>query len=124
MGLWGPVLAEAALLFYLSSLRRVVFVERGWDKAAHAGAYAVLAALVIRAFHGGLVPLRLRPTLLAVGVTMLYGITDEVHQVFVPGRDASVLDLLADLTGALIAVAILRSLLGRWSARTPARPAP
>jgi VanZ family protein len=37
----------------------------------------------------------------------LYGVTDEWHQFFVIGRDASFLDWFADTIGALIAISIL-----------------
>ena len=51
--LWGPVLLEAALLFYLSSLRVVLPEPRGWDKVAHFLAYALFGLLLTRALHGG-----------------------------------------------------------------------
>lgn len=37
-------------------------------------------------------------------VIACYGITDEMHQVFVPGRDASVYDWFADCVGAILAL--------------------
>jgi len=40
------------------------------------------------------------PILLAVGLASLYGVSDEVHQMFVPGRDPSVIDVLADFIGS------------------------
>ena len=44
---------------------------------------------------------------LVVGVlALVYGCTDEYHQSFVEGRDSSVLDLVADLTGGLIGGAV------------------
>lgn len=65
----------------------------------HIGEYAVLAALLRR---GGLA--------LAAGVlaAVLYGATDELHQAFVPGRDAAVLDLVFDLVGALLGALVAR----------------
>lgn len=112
LGLWGPVCLQAALLFYLSSLRGTFLPPRGWDKVAHFAAYAILATLSIRALHGGFVPLRLRPTLLAILLTALYGASDEVHQLFVPGREASVADLVADVSGALFATIVLAVVAG------------
>ena len=53
--------------------------------------YGVLAALLLRAT--GKAPL----SLLIAG---LYGVSDEVHQHFVPGRSASAWDALADVLGA------------------------
>ena len=117
LGLWGPVLLLLGLLFYLSSLRVIPVRKEVWDKALHFVAYGALAVLWVRALHGGLRPLRPRPTIVAVFLTILYGASDELHQFFVPGRDASVLDVLADALGALSAAGVLGFVLSRWSAR-------
>lgn len=68
----------------------------GLDKAAHALEYAVLGLLLARAFGGGW-----RRVLAAVAVAALYGLTDEWHQSFVPGREATLGDWAADWAGAL-----------------------
>jgi VanZ family protein len=94
------VLLEAALLFYLSSQRAILPETRGWDKVAHFLAYGLLGLLIARALHGGSGPVRVRLALAAVALATLYGASDELHQRFVPGRDASLLDLAADLLGA------------------------
>jgi VanZ family protein len=60
------------------------------------------AALVARAVW----PSR-RWAVLAVGLASLYGVSDEVHQAFVPGRNADVFDWVADTTGALLAAGII-----------------
>ena len=44
--------------------------------------------------------------LMAVGVTSLYGATDEWHQSYVPGRYAEVADWVADTLGALLATVL------------------
>ncbi len=102
--LWLPVLAYGALLFFLSGQSRLPEIaEAVSDKVEHAGAYALLAALVLRATHGGLRPLRLGPTLIGLAATVAYGASDEIHQAFVPGRDPDVLDFAADAAGACLA---------------------
>ena len=53
---------------------------------------------------------------LALLLAIAYGITDEVHQHFVPGRHMDPLDLLTDAVGAAAAVWLARLMLG--SART------
>jgi VanZ family protein len=103
--LWAPVVAWMGLLFAASSQSELLGAPRIWDKAAHAGAYFVLAALALRALHGGRGPLRMGPSLGALLLAVLYGVSDEVHQAFVPGRTPSALDVLADGVGALAAVA-------------------
>jgi VanZ family protein len=74
----------------------------GLDKAAHFIAYAILALAI--ALWPGEKRWKSRPfwtALLVVFLTALYGAVDEVHQSFVPGRDASVFDWAADVVGAV-----------------------
>ena len=40
-------------------------------------------------------------------VVIFYGIIDEVHQLFIPGRMAEILDWLADVGGALIGILLV-----------------
>ena len=108
LSLWLPVGAFMGLLYFLSSRADLVIASPpGWDKVLHAAAYAILAGLAIRAFHGGLGRLALWPTVFALLLTVAYGMLDEIHQSRVAGRDASVLDWVADVTGAGLSVALL-----------------
>jgi len=66
----------------------------------HAGEYALLAALALRAL-GWHKPAGAARLLAAVGLCGLYGLSDELHQIFVPGRTFQLLDLGLDLGGAL-----------------------
>ncbi len=56
-------------------------------------------------------------TLLIVGV---YAALDELHQLFIPGRDCDILDWTADFSGALIAVLVIGFLIKYFSTE-PAR---
>lgn len=106
--LWLPAAAYAVLIFHLSSQSRIpVILAHVWDKLLHAGGFGFMTALFVFALEGRLAPVRWRPAILAVLLTVLYGASDEFHQSFVPGRDASLLDLLADGVGAAIAVIAL-----------------
>ena len=105
--LWGPFLTALAGVFWLSSLSEVPGAQHFWDKLLHAVGYAVLGVLALRAFHGGFARLRPAPTALAGLTVILWGISDEVHQSFVPGRNASVWDVVADAVGFALAVALL-----------------
>jgi VanZ family protein len=79
------------------------------DKGAHALLYAGLAVLVVRALAGGWRrPLTLTGALVAVLICTVYGITDELHQRFVPPREADVLDVAADAAGTMAAVLLMR----------------
>lgn len=93
---WLPAGALMGLIFFLSSLSNPPTPLRfpHADKAVHAVLYGGLtAALLIP----GLPPIR------AAALASGYGATDEIHQRFVPGRDASWGDWLADTAGAAAA---------------------
>jgi VanZ family protein len=108
-----PLIGVMGLIFYLSSLpgNTLVMPEMlSFDKLLHAFAYGVLAAAALFA-----VPVELRrrkPRLIFLSVVffcLLYGISDEIHQLFVPFRSSSCLDILADTAGAAIAVLLLQA---------------
>jgi VanZ family protein len=101
--LWGPFLAALAIVFWLSSMSHVPGSQHFWDKFLHAVGYTGLGVLALRAFHGGFDRIRPQPTLYAGLTVILWGLSDEFHQSFVPGRDASGWDLLADAVGFSIA---------------------
>lgn len=99
----GPVLLYAGLIFVLSSLPglpETVSPFVGFDKFVHFIAYYPLGWLLYRWFAAQN-PIRGHRHLLVM--TLLVGIAyaagDEWHQSFVPGRDASVYDLLFDAAG-------------------------
>ncbi len=93
-----------AIIFYLSSQSQLPITDTfdGQDKVTHFLAYALLAFLTARglgSWQGGLSGRQV------VGVALfvtLYGASDELHQMTVPGRDASVWDLCADSLGGIV----------------------
>lgn len=103
---WTPVLVYAALIYYGSAqsypdrdLPSVLSVFN--DKVLHAAEYAVLGALCFRAFRWGTWVFESRQALvLAVATASLYGVSDELHQLFVPFRESSWQDWAADTIGA------------------------
>jgi VanZ family protein len=102
--LWAPVVAVMVVIFSLSSLQDPPLPDDLSDKSGHGLGYAVLGVTVVRALAGGLPrPVTLRIGVTAVAITIGYGVTDELHQSFVPGRSAEVADLYADGLGALAA---------------------
>lgn len=75
------------------------------DKILHFLAYAVMGLLFYRAYQ----TLRIKDDrrmliLLSVVSATLYGISDEIHQYYVPFRDADILDAVANTLGALCGV--------------------
>jgi VanZ family protein len=92
-----------AVIFLASSRAVPAPVSQVPDWVSHAIAYAVLALLVARALAGGLgEPVPLAMAARAVAAAFLYGVTDEVHQSFVPGRHADPADLVKNLCGAVL----------------------
>jgi VanZ family protein len=110
---WGPLVAALAGVFYLSSLQRVPGADYFWDKLLHAAGYTTISLLTLRAFHGSLTRLRPGPTAMSFAFMLLWSLSDEYHQSFVPGRDATGGDVVADMVGFAIACALLFV----WSAR-------
>ena len=94
-----------AAIFYLSSLHDPPLPGGVSDKAGHLLGYVVLGVLVTRGVGGGL-PVRISAAVasLSVLITTAYGLSDELHQMFVPGRSADIYDVAADAAGAAIAV--------------------
>jgi VanZ family protein len=78
----------------------------GFDKLVHMGLYAGLAMLVCRFLANHL--RRSAPAAMIVAATLasLYGLSDEIHQSFVPTRSATVSDFIANTVGAVAAVAV------------------
>jgi VanZ family protein len=73
------------------------------DKAAHFMIYFALGASLLRALAGGRsAAMTARRVLLAALIATLYGVSDELHQSFVPGRTPESLDLVADACGGLV----------------------
>jgi len=104
--LWGPVAGVMALIFYLSGLSDPPIPSAMSPTVGHWLGYALLGVAVARALAGGL-PRRITPRIAAAATLICvgYGVTDEFHQSFVPGRVADVADLYADAAGAMAAVA-------------------
>ena len=75
------------------------------DKLYHFAAYAVMGVLFYRAYQT--LPLKnniLLLMLLSMISTSLYGLSDEIHQSFVPYRDGNLPDVIADVLGAVCGV--------------------
>jgi len=107
---WAPVVGYAGLIFFLSAQSHPEeqlpsFLLKGIsDKVLHAVEYAMLALLCYRAFRWAAGPVVARQAVvLAIVTASVFGLTDEVHQLFVPFRESSWQDWLADTVGATLA---------------------
>ena len=75
------------------------------DKVFHFAAYALLGALFLRAFKTTRIKHNLKLIImLSVLFSALYGISDEIHQSFVPYRTADAMDAVADILGSAFGV--------------------
>ncbi len=103
-------IAYMAALFLLSSIpddsdlgRRILFPPPAIQNLLHVPVYAVLTWIwwrALRARTGSQLA-----ALLAAAIAVGYGILDEFHQMYVPGRFASVTDALLNAAGAVAVVA-------------------
>ena len=92
-----------AMLFVLSSLSTLPSPPGDLSfYHVHIAAYAGLGALTTRAAAKGLHRVTITAALIAIAISSLYGVTDEYHQVFVPGRTFDVLDMAADAFGSVV----------------------
>jgi VanZ family protein len=80
-----------------------------WRKATHVIAYGILGALWFRALRAD-TPVRWLPRWAwkAIAIAASVATVDEIHQIFVPSRTASVSDVLLDTGGAALAQALIR----------------
>ena len=116
---WLPPLAWMGLNFVLSAQSNLPRAPGPWldtllKKTGHALSYGVLAWLYQRALRQRIrAPTTLRVVSIALAVA--YGLSDEYHQTFVPGRRGRLLDVAVDGVGACGAM-LLDWWLERWRA--------
>ena len=88
-------------------------------KYAHFFSYLILGLLMVNSLTLGWLYARKRGTaqryacwpywrvlLVALGICILYAISDEIHQLFVPGRGCQVTDMLIDSGGSTLGIGI------------------
>jgi len=98
---WLITVGYMGTIFYLSSMTfSLPTLPSNSDKVIHLAIYIPLGFLLYLSFERS----GLKKYLFAFSVVMagIYGITDEIHQSFVPGRDASAGDAVADFIGAFV----------------------
>lgn len=97
---WIPALFIISVSWYLSSQNRIesITIFQNVDKLIHLVCFAGLAFWVAFGFNLHEYKKVWLPTLFVV----VYGVIDELHQSFVPGRTMSVYDLIFDIVGALL----------------------
>jgi VanZ family protein len=99
---WFPVIGYFGIIFYASSLPGVKTPVpfEGFDKVLHSFEYLPWGFLVTRALAQTLPGLSPQKTIATnILLVFLCGISDEFHQSFVPGRETSLADVMADMVG-------------------------
>jgi VanZ family protein len=117
--LWLPPIIWGIFIFSFSSVTTPRVSEVHWQdfivkKLAHFVEYAVFAVLLFRAIKGSGVGSK-KALISALFFSVFYGITDEFHQSFTPGREPTVRDALIDATGSLVALLVVRD----WLTKVP-----
>lgn len=101
----GPILRWFNPSVADETVWRIQLVVR---KTAHFTEYGMLTILLWRArrrpVRGDSRPWRWSEAAVAAGVAILFAITDEWHQSFVPSREGSLRDVLIDSSGAILAM--------------------
>ncbi len=118
---WLPLLFWMAAIFYVSGRpHSEVSSFESWDlpaeKGAHFLAYSFFALLAWWGAMGRKRPFQHNSTrayLSAFIITLLYAISDEIHQSFVPTRHGKLLDVLIDTLGAVTMLLVLRWWIGK-----------
>jgi len=108
---WLPPLAWMGVIFYLSGQPKLPappepMLDLMLKKGAHFTVYAILAFLWWRVLSRGKMTDRAALGL-AFAVAVSYGLSDEFHQSFVPGRHPGLSDVLIDALGAAVAVGVI-----------------
>lgn len=103
---WIPPILWALIIFSFSSFTVGHATEIYWKdfivkKTAHIFEYGIFATLLYRAMINSGIKNK-KSMWLAVVIACLYGITDEFHQSFTPGREPTLRDVLIDTLGASI----------------------
>jgi VanZ family protein len=104
---WLPLIAYCLLIFFMSNFKPPFDLPpiENADKVVHIGIYGLLGVLFYRAYRSCWPSASgwamANASLLSAG---FYGLTDEIHQYFVPGRSADPWDWVADTVGAMLGV--------------------
>lgn len=108
-GGWYLVMLYMALVVSISSISFPhITAPRHTDKVIHAIEYGILTLLLVYAMRRHLSTGRVWTTVIVISLT--FAASDELHQFFVPRRDCSLGDWLADAFGTLLVVMLLRFL--------------
>ncbi|MBW1643836.1 MAG: VanZ family protein [Deltaproteobacteria bacterium] len=104
---WLPIIIYCLLIFIQSSFPYpATFPKLPYiDKLVHFVEYAILGVLFLRAFRTLQVKNKKRLLIvLSAAASIIYGLSDEFHQYYIPYRNASFMDIAADTAGSIFGV--------------------
>lgn len=100
---WIPAILVMTLIFAISSVKGVTINQIGLGKESyHINGHFLLFVLLCLTYYKAT-----KNILLSMFITIMYGISDEIHQKFTPGRSSSMFDIYVDSMGAVLAGIVL-----------------
>lgn len=103
IGRWLPAILVAGIIFALSSQSGATVSSNGdVDYLAHETAHFVIFSILCLAFYRAT-----KSVFFSMILTILYGVSDELHQQFVPGRNGNLIDIAVDTFAAFFVGGIL-----------------
>jgi VanZ family protein len=85
----------------------------GQDKLLHVLIFGIFGFLVLGSLPAAASGYTTYQAAMALTVVTVYGVLDEIHQRYVPGRSADVFDVVADIAGGMLGIALLYLLINR-----------
>jgi len=112
---WFPAIFWVVVIFFFSSFSTKQTTEIFWQdflvkKTAHFIEFGILAVLLYRAFINSGFKAK-NAIIYSVIFFVLYAISDEFHQSFIPGREPRVRDVIIDMTGGILSLYSIKELL-------------
>lgn len=77
-------------------------LDRFIKESMHLIEFAILYLLFVFGIHTTKIPFTKKVNLVCAVIACFYGITDEIHQSFVPARSATLIDVVKDVTGVAV----------------------
>lgn len=110
---WFPPLLWMACIYYMSSQSSIhistyYLPNFLFFKFLHVIEYALLFFLVFRAFNSLLIKPQIIAFLFSLGISTLYSLSDEMHQLSVPTRQGRIRDIIIDVIGMLIMYTVIK----------------
>lgn len=115
LNLWLPTIIWGLVIFFFSAFPTEKTSEIFWQdfilkKLAHIVEYGIFAILIYRSYKESGIE-KSKAGIYAVLSALIYGVSDEFHQSFTPGREPAFRDVIFDTIGAFLSIYSLRNFL-------------